>query len=660
MALPVPAPPAGAPECAWVVLLMLGDGYTPGALVVAESLRRQNTAHDLVCMVTPDVSAAARAHLRRDGPSGRPLYDAVVEVPYLTHRTRPFESKRQAELYGGWIDHSFTKWQCLTLTQYRRVLLVDADMVFTSNCDDLFDLHPPAACYSNPWAHPHAPRSRIPNPYVSSCPRPPRQRDLPHGARIPWARVLEALRVGAFVGWGALVLLAPGGFAEFGAMVCAEPVYGLQHRTPSGSDEVSIAEYYAARRQDWTHIHPRYLAIPWHPAWVPRGVRAHHYHGRKPWDMDPAEWADLALWWEGAQRCILAAPELREVFHPPAGEKVAECLAALQLTNDLRALMLALCARHGRGAARARSDAARARADAALSGWQTRMANTMLPPSGAASACLGCYRAVASSDPCNDALVAHLQPSPGARAVVDQMVALVQRRVGRALRPAPPPTVSEDGGIVCGAWAHPASQRIARLIELGGVEAAAMAALRHESQLGQLQPCVRQAHADYLYAECGVLHEAFASPMDARYLDKEGGSYYSAHPNEDAVFGASGDFFNAFRLRVETHPGGWLVHPPAELAHRAACEIADTLEAIADPPAVYFLAPDGGGALAAARDRLRASRCYVAERRCAAYALETPAGGAVVATMAYAYIALCGPSADLRTVVAALEHAARS
>src|SRR5579872_5164662 len=94
----------GAPRsCAWVVLVMLGDGYVPGALVAAASLRARRTRHALVCMVTADVSEAARAQLRV-------LFDRVVEVPAVEHPSRPMPSEKQARMYGGWIARSYTKW----------------------------------------------------------------------------------------------------------------------------------------------------------------------------------------------------------------------------------------------------------------------------------------------------------------------------------------------------------------------------------------------------------------------------------------------------------------------------------------------------------------------------------------------------------------------
>ena len=50
----------------------------------------------------------------------------------------------QKEMYGPWIDVSFTKWHCLGLTQYDRICFVDADKIMLTNIDDIFQMAAPA------------------------------------------------------------------------------------------------------------------------------------------------------------------------------------------------------------------------------------------------------------------------------------------------------------------------------------------------------------------------------------------------------------------------------------------------------------------------------------------------------------------------------------
>ena len=125
-----------------VTLLMMGDGYLPGALMLAHSLREASphlsAEVDLVCMVTPDVSALARADLQT-------VFDVVVQVDYLSipearvpHRpaVRPVYAK------------TFTKLHCLGLGGYKKVLLMDADMVVVRpEVFALFNMACPAAVF---------------------------------------------------------------------------------------------------------------------------------------------------------------------------------------------------------------------------------------------------------------------------------------------------------------------------------------------------------------------------------------------------------------------------------------------------------------------------------------------------------------------------------
>jgi hypothetical protein len=92
-----------APRCAYVCLVMKGDSYTAGALVAGHSLRQTGTVHAIICMVTDDVSEAARARLRL-------VFDRVVEVPYLRYECHPLRTAKQRDMYAPWVNDAFTKW----------------------------------------------------------------------------------------------------------------------------------------------------------------------------------------------------------------------------------------------------------------------------------------------------------------------------------------------------------------------------------------------------------------------------------------------------------------------------------------------------------------------------------------------------------------------
>jgi len=318
-------PTKEASQDAWVVLLMIGTAYLPGVLVAGYSLRRMKTRHQIVCMVTPDIDENTKQQLFQ-------VYDEVVVVPYIEHATRPFKTLTQNEMYKGWIDRSFTKWNCLNLVKYRRVILVDADIVFLVNVDELFDLKAPAACFSLPWMQPWSPKG-LENPYVSANGNP-----VVHGETVPASTVKKALLMKTSVGGGFLQLHVPRKETYQGllSLLGSVSVYGADHLTTSGADEQLIADYTTS---DWTNIDPRYAAMPGKDKWVSTDIKAYHYFHTKPWDLSVEEWPDLACWWKVADQLAKAVPDLSSVFHPKETSTLDAALADYKLMNEIRKMI---------------------------------------------------------------------------------------------------------------------------------------------------------------------------------------------------------------------------------------------------------------------------------------------------------------------------------
>ena len=122
---------------AYVTFLMRGDGYLPGALTLAYALRCQETPYPLVCLVTGDVSQEARRLLSV-------LYHHVLEIG---------EIRCRSHVTGGRTDRDslLTRFQALRLgmdgdmpLHYKKILLLDADVLPITRYDSLFDLCTPA------------------------------------------------------------------------------------------------------------------------------------------------------------------------------------------------------------------------------------------------------------------------------------------------------------------------------------------------------------------------------------------------------------------------------------------------------------------------------------------------------------------------------------
>ncbi|XP_044249147.1 glycogenin-1 isoform X1 [Drosophila takahashii] len=114
-------------EFAWVTLTT-NDTYSLGALVLAHSLKRAKTAHQLAVLVTPTVSQAMRDRLKE-------VYNVVQEVNVLDSQ----DAANLALLARPELGVTFTKLHCWRLVQFEKCVFLDADTLVLQNCDELFE-----------------------------------------------------------------------------------------------------------------------------------------------------------------------------------------------------------------------------------------------------------------------------------------------------------------------------------------------------------------------------------------------------------------------------------------------------------------------------------------------------------------------------------------
>lgn len=115
----------------------MGDGFVPGALVLAFQLKKQMIEADLVCLVTKDVSKEARTSLES-------IYDKVLEIDYIEVEHPDMEGRKDR-------PYLFTRFQALRLGKdgdlgcsYHKIVLLDADIMPLSNYESLFQVKTPA------------------------------------------------------------------------------------------------------------------------------------------------------------------------------------------------------------------------------------------------------------------------------------------------------------------------------------------------------------------------------------------------------------------------------------------------------------------------------------------------------------------------------------
>jgi glycogenin len=102
---------------AWVTLAT-NDSYSLGALVVASSLRRVGTQHQLAVLITPGVTEPMRNRLQE-------AFDVVQLVNVLDSK----DAANLAVLKRPELGITFTKLHCWNLTQFEKCVFLDADVL---------------------------------------------------------------------------------------------------------------------------------------------------------------------------------------------------------------------------------------------------------------------------------------------------------------------------------------------------------------------------------------------------------------------------------------------------------------------------------------------------------------------------------------------------
>ena len=131
---------------AYVTFVMRNDSFIPGALVFAYALRKQQTKHDLVCLVSEEVSEKGIDTLQK-------LYDKVIVMNelFVPHKDRHERQDR---------PFLFTRFNAFRLGKdgdfnqsYEKIVLADADILPLKNYDTLFELNTPAGIINEFKSH---------------------------------------------------------------------------------------------------------------------------------------------------------------------------------------------------------------------------------------------------------------------------------------------------------------------------------------------------------------------------------------------------------------------------------------------------------------------------------------------------------------------------
>ena len=285
--------PNGNKNYAYVTLVMLGDRYVPAAIVLAYSLRKLNTQADLVVLITNDVSIGAQKVLKT-------YFDHVINVTYVHIRNW----RTQKQPHRKYLDFVFTKFHLFNLTQYKKILLIDADAIVLKYPDHLFTLNAPAGCYlkdkdlfiaydsAGNYVLPSNGKIKWYEEYCKCC---------GHGQLIPKGETDKILveRGNSGIG-GGLMLLEPrkGELEDIIRDVTRGKGWELVSKKFAWPEQQYLTYRYSGK---WTGINPIFFGLQGYPHWkILYGLQ---YGGDKPFFLDskfPIEiriqYPDYILW----------------------------------------------------------------------------------------------------------------------------------------------------------------------------------------------------------------------------------------------------------------------------------------------------------------------------------------------------------------------------
>lgn len=123
------------------ITLLSTESYVPGVLALHEALRRTRTPHPFVTAISVHMPHHIDQTLARAGILVRRLPESTAI------------SKDMVEGNGHW-GHTFDKIHLFSLTEFEKLVYVDADMIVLSNLDELFGKPHMSAVPAGQLVHP--------------------------------------------------------------------------------------------------------------------------------------------------------------------------------------------------------------------------------------------------------------------------------------------------------------------------------------------------------------------------------------------------------------------------------------------------------------------------------------------------------------------------
>lgn len=299
---------------AFVAFLVRNDSYLPGALLLAYGLLKQQSVADRVCLITPDIPEASTALLDL-------VFDHVVKVEAIYVPIRDCQRRQH-------LPFMFTRLQALRLGSdgdlgyhYRKIVLLDADILPMRHFDHLFLLDTPAGILNEQKSHlfqvgphsvgqsSHAAARGIWNWHEA-------YREIPHGSRIP-RRITDKIRYdNANYGMNtALLVLSPS------MMEYSDIMSDLQDEQTRDwiSDELTWPEMQYLSlwwSGQWHNVDACFAGLKGYPSLD--ALFGNHFAGVKPWSVRSktvadrySRFEDFQYWYQEFERMMEEFSELK-------------------------------------------------------------------------------------------------------------------------------------------------------------------------------------------------------------------------------------------------------------------------------------------------------------------------------------------------------------
>ncbi|HPJ23626.1 MAG TPA: glycosyltransferase [Bacillota bacterium] len=298
---------------AYVTFIIRNDSYLPGALVFAYALRKQNTKHDLICVVSDNITSQAVNFLKV-------LYDDVIVMKevYVEHerrherQDRPFLFSRFNAFRLG-VDGDFGH-------AYQKIIIADCDLLPLKGYDGLFNLDAPAGIINEKKEYCMTYEDGkyiIPDSVYKSGEWIWHQiyRDIPHGSKIPKEITDRINEDPQNMGINASLMLFEPSMTLYHSIMDDLLISDIQKQISSYNwPEMQYITLKMSGK--WTNIDLRYSSFNGYPTVdVLYGI---HFAGLKPWSIKNKsiksyrKFPDYQLWFSTYIEMLDHFPELKK------------------------------------------------------------------------------------------------------------------------------------------------------------------------------------------------------------------------------------------------------------------------------------------------------------------------------------------------------------